>query len=347
MRAFLAAARRAPPLAVLAVGVIALAACGGGGGGNEGGATQTTAAAPTTVNLRAGLNDPKDPNIAVLEFLPESITVAPKAKVQWRFTGPEPHSVTFFPGGQTPPAPGSDTSLFQPKPPKGPYDGTTLVNSGLQPTGPTPAAPFEVAFNTPGTYRYYCVIHPLMTGTVTVSEQASDATSQSEITSQGDQQLSRWLAEGRTAKQQLAETPAKRTRNNDGTTTWRVEMGRTTEHTDVLAFAPTAPQIKAGDHVAFVNNSGAPHTASFAGKQSMPSDPESPAAMKPAPGPSPQPLNASSFSNTGLLPPNAPPGAAPPERARSFVFTVPRAGNYGYVCILHAPSGMAGTIRST
>jgi plastocyanin len=345
MSSVLAAARRVRLLlVVLVVGVIALAACGGG---EEGGAVQTTAAAPSTVNLRAGLNDPKDPNIAVLEFLPESIMVARGAKVQWRFTGPEPHSVTFFPRGQTPPPPGSDLSLFEPKPATGPYDGTTLVNSGLRPTGPTPAAPFEVAISTPGKYRYYCVIHPLMTGTVTVTEQAGNATAQSQITSQGDEQLSRWLAEGRAAKKQLVETPAKRIRSNDGTTTWRVEMGRTTEHTDVLAFAPAATRIKAGDRVAFINNSGAPHTTSFGGKQSVPSDPESPAAMKPAPGPSPQRLNSSGFFNTGWLPPNAPPGAGPPERARSFTFVVPRAGNYGYVCILHAPSAMVGTIRAT
>jgi plastocyanin len=99
--------------------------------------------------------------------------------------------------------------------------------------------------------------------------------------------------------------------------------------------------------VVFINNSGAPHTASFGGKQSVPSDPESPAAMKPAPGPSPQRLNASDFLNTGWLPPNAPPGAGPPARARSFTFAVPKAGNYGYVCILHAPSAMAGRIRAT
>jgi plastocyanin len=48
----------------------------------------------------------------------------------------------------------------------------------------------------------------------------------------------------------------------------------------------------------------------------------------------------------GLLPPNAPPGAGPPEAARSFSFSVPTAGDYQYVCIFHAPSGMAGMIKA-
>ena len=95
----------------------------------------------------------------------------------------------------------------------------------------------------------------------------------------------------------------------------------------------------------FVNNSGAPHTASFAGRQQLPQDPTSPQVAAPAPGPSPQTLNATDLFNTGLLPPNAPPGSGPPEPARSFTFVVPTAGTYSYVCILHAPSSMAGSIK--
>jgi plastocyanin len=345
MTSVLASARQVRVLGLLVLVVTTLAACGGSERSDD---VQTTAtqAAPSTVSLRAGLNDPEDPNIAILEFLPESVTVARGAKVEWQFKGPEPHSVTFFPPGQAPPPPGSDLELFAPTPPKGPYDGATLVNSGLRPQGPTPASPFQVAFDTPGTFRYHCVIHPLMTGTVTVAEQAGEADPQSQITARGDEEVAKWLAEGRAAKKRLTETPAKRTNNSDGTTSWRVEMGSTTEHTDVLAFAPLATKIKPADRVVFVNDSGAPHTATFAGRQRLPSDPESPKVMKPAPGPSPQRLNPTTYFNTGWLPPNAPPGAGPPERARSFTYVVPAAGTYPYVCVLHVPSGMAGTIQA-
>ena len=133
--------------------------------------------------------------------------------------------------------------------------------------------------------------------------------------------------------------------NSDGTTTWTIEMGTSTAHTDVLAFTPVPAAIKAKDKVVFVNNSGAPHTASFAGKQSLPASPLDPAVDAPKPGPSPQTLNATDFINTGLLPPNAPPGSGPPLAARSFTFTVPAAGQYNYVCLLHVSSGMAGVIN--
>jgi plastocyanin len=106
--------------------------------------------------------------------------------------------------------------------------------------------------------------------------------------------------------------------------------------------------VKAGDTVTFVNNSLAPHTASFFGPGSPEiQSPFDPAAVAPAPGPSPQALAAAGFFNTGLLPPNAPPGSGPPIEARSFSFTVPTAGTYSYVCIFHAPSEMVGTINAT
>lgn len=74
----------------------------------------------------------------------------------------------------------------------------------------------------------------------------------------------------------------------DGASNYKVEMGATTEHTDVLAFNRPALDLKVGDRVTFVNNSQAPHTASFAGRTTLPQDPTSPAVENPAPGPSPQ-----------------------------------------------------------
>jgi hypothetical protein len=79
----------------------------------------------------------------------------------------------------------------------------------------------------------------------------------------------------------------------------------------------------------------------------VPNNPADPNAAKAVPGASPQPLNDSDYINTGILPPNAPPGAGPPEAARSFTFSVPKAGSYSYVCIFHAPSGMGGVIQAT
>jgi len=235
--------------------------------------------------------------------------------------------------------------LFAPTPPTGSYDGKSLVNSGLVPLGPQAAPPFKLKFDTPGSYKYACVIHPQMTGTVTVVATGTKADTQADVQSRGDSEMNQWLTEGRAAKKAMTDKAPAKTTNADGTTTWTIEMGTSTPHTDVLAFAPVPAAVKAKDKVVFVNNSAAPHTASFAGKQSLPQNPTDPAVNAPKPGPSPQTLNATDFINTGLLPPNAPPGQAPPLAARSFTFTVPASGQYAYVCLLHVSSGMAGVIN--
>ena len=332
---------------VLLVSVV-LAGCGDDSDDDPAASSNSTVAsgAAATFNVMAGVNDPRDPNIAVLEYLPDSVTIAAGNTVEWQIPGPEPHSVTFFPPGQQAPAPGSDESLFAPTPLVGAFDGKTLVNSGLAPLGPAAAPPFRITFPAAGKFAYSCVIHPGMTGTVTVVDASGKVDTSAEIKTRADAEMNKWLEEGRAAKKKLVETPPVTEKAADGTTTYKVQMGATTDHTDILAFAPPEAPLKAGDKVTFVNNSQAPHTASFAGKTTLPQDPTDPAVGAPAPGPSPQTLNADAFFNTGLLPPNAgPPGQAPPEAARSFTFVARTAGTYPYVCILHAPSGMGGSLK--
>jgi plastocyanin len=38
-------------------------------------------------------------------------------------------------------------------------------------------------------------------------------------------------------------------------------------------------------------------------------------------------------------------GDGPPEAVRSYSYVLKTAGNFTYVCIYHAPSGMAGSIK--
>lgn len=310
------------------------------------GSTASAPAAGGALSMRAGLNDPKDPNIAVLQFLPQSVTVTAGSTVEWRRAGPEPHTITFMPPGQAPPTPDKADALFAPTPaPNGAYDGKSLVNSGLAPQGPGAAPPFRLTFPTAGKYTYVCVIHPQMTGTINVVAAGTKADTQADLDSRGDTELNQWLTEGRAAKQKLTSAAPVSTKNADGSTTWKVEMGVSTPHTDVLAFAPVSADVKVGDTVSFVNNSGAPHTASFAGTGKLPQDPSDPAAQAPTPGPSPQTLNPTAVFNTGVVPPNAPPGSGPPEAARTYSYVVKTAGTYNYICIFHVPSGMAGAIK--
>jgi len=327
--------RTVPKLGILGLCLAAaavLVSCGGDDAGPP-------PSVPGAVSVLAGTTDPRDAAITVLEYLPESVTVMVGSTVEWRFPGPEPHSVTFLPEGQAPPAPGS-----APAPATAPFDGSTLVTSGVV-AGGGASEPFEVSFAKAGTYTYVCLVHPLMTGTVEVVDADGEADTQPDVDGRADQELARWLEEGRAAKRALALSSPRSERAGDGTTTWRIEMGVTTDHTDVRAFVPSAAEIRPGDRVVFVNDTATPHTATFAGGGRVPLDPSSPEAVTPAPGPSPQPLNATDFFNTGVLPPNAPPGSAPPEAARSFTFVLPAPGTYSYVCVLHAARGMSGTIK--
>ncbi len=299
---------------------------------------------PGEISLVAGVNDPKDPNIAVLEFLPSSIKVAKGTSVTWVIAGPEPHSVTFVPPGtKTPPSTEVDPSLTLPTKPTGAYDGTTLANSGVLPLGPTTKVQrFTMSFAKTGTYTYYCVLHPNMVGKVQVTGDTQD--SQASITSKGNSQTKKYLSEGEAAKKKLLKATPEKTTNSDGSTTYTVETGASTAHTDVLAFSPTPNQVKAGDHVTFVNNSSAPHTASFGGTL-VPTIPTADDVVNAVPGASPQLIVADTYINSGWLPPKVRGG--PPRAARSFTFDVADPGTYEYACVLHLPSGMEGEIVAT
>jgi plastocyanin len=334
------------PLAALA---LVAAGCGDDDDDGDDASSETTVPAPEGIVVGAGISDPDDPNIAVLEFLPEQITIEAGTDVTWEWSGTEPHSVTFVPEGQTPPNIEEDQSALAGAAPTGPIDGTTYVSSPLQPLGAAPA-PFEGTFATAGTYTYLCLVHPLMTGTVNVVADGADADTPQEVAERRQEETQRFLEEGRATKAELVDADPVKTSLDDGSTEWTVEMGKTTEHVDVLAFAPTPAAVKAGDTVTFTNNSKAPHTATFFGEGAEQiQDPFDPRVQAPAPGASPQALAAAGYFNTGWLPPDAAaPGEDPPPlAARRFSFTVAEAGTYSYVCMLHAPSGMVGEIKVT
>jgi plastocyanin len=324
---------------VLGIAVVTLLA----GCGNDDPGT-TTPGAGTTLNVLAGISDQQDPNIAVLAYLPESISIAPGATVEWRIPGPERHSVTFLPPGQTV-ASTPEAALFEPAPPAGPYDGKSFVSSGLLPQAAVAAPPFRLTFPSVGEFTYVCVIHPSMTGKVAVVEgKAAKVDTQTNLDTRADAELTTYLTEGRDAKKKLEDTPPTMTKNPDGTTSWRFAMGASTAHTAVLAFAPAQGEIRPKDQVTFLNDSAAPHTATFASGAQVPVDPTTPAARN-ATAPSPLTVTPTGGPfNSGTLPGNVPPGTVP-ETARSFTFVLPTAGEYAYVCIPHAQSGMVGTIK--
>ena len=334
--------RSSRALIVFAAAATVLAACS-----SKTPAGAPSGSAPTTLQVKAGMNDPKDVSVAILSFLPSSFTVKTGETVTWTATGPEPHTISFLPTGQPIPTPGTAgaLALIAPKPASGPFDGTQTVSSGIGPTSKTPMT-FSLSFSKPGTYTFFCAIHAPMRGTVTVVSSASQADSQAAVTQRGDSQQAQYAAEGEAAKAKLLTTPVSKKKNADGTTTWTVVMGAATPHTAVLAYQPAGPAIKAGDRVTFVNESGEPHTATFSLGVPPQQNPEVPVVMKPS-GTSPLTVGTKGYFNSGWLPPDVPPGSAPPLAARSFTFVIPKAGNYAFYCVLHIPSGMGGSIKAS
>ena len=82
------------------------------------------------------------PNTVTIDnfaFAPAILTVAPGTKVVWANNDEEPHTVMSADGGMSFKSPALDTD-----------------------------DKFSFTFNKPGTYKYFCSIHPHMTGTIVV-----------------------------------------------------------------------------------------------------------------------------------------------------------------------------------
>jgi plastocyanin len=93
----------------------------------------TTAPAPATL--------PAGPRVTIdnFAFSPQVLTVAPGTTVTWLNRDDVPHTATSS-------------------------DSPRKFNSGAMDTDET----FSHAFTRPGTYRYYCAVHPKMTATIIV-----------------------------------------------------------------------------------------------------------------------------------------------------------------------------------
>jgi plastocyanin len=137
---------------------------------------QSGAAAEGTVwDVAAGVGEEQ---AQVMRFLPDRLEIHAGDTVRWtNLGGPEPHTVTF-PGDTAPPelllvepqTAGPPLLVLNPEvmdPAGGPsYDGAGYVNSGwLQdeevefPEGTEFPDTWELTFDTPGEYPYYCVLH--------------------------------------------------------------------------------------------------------------------------------------------------------------------------------------------
>lgn len=141
----------------------------------------------------AGLFSPKEFHAAINAFVPKRLTVKAGEPIVWKMMGAA-HSITFEvpryfppvefldngtvrvnpkldpPAGGAPPIPeGDDTSEID----GGTYDGSGFWSSGLIGACPECGGPeyieYTLRISRPGTYKYACLLHPPMVGTVEVT----------------------------------------------------------------------------------------------------------------------------------------------------------------------------------
>lgn len=146
-------ARRGGGLAAAVAALALLAACGASTGTGNGGTNMPGMPASTahdgspTAGSGGGMPSPAAPapsstgtSVAIknLAFTPGTLTVPAGTTVTWTNADEEPHTVSADNGG--------------------PFHSSPLDTGGV----------FRYTFAKPGTYTYYCTIHPFMHGTVVV-----------------------------------------------------------------------------------------------------------------------------------------------------------------------------------
>ena len=288
-------------------------------------ATAGPVAAAQTWSIDAGTGDAT--GVAGLKFYQPALTVDVGDTVTWTFKG-NAHTVSFLGPGVPTPSP-EDPSVGAPA--GGPtFNGTTTTSSGIVP--PVPGSDtYALTFTAAGTFKYLCLIHPGMEGTVTVNAAGTAyPQDQAAITAAAQAAEAADLATGHELAQNY-ET--KTTSNGDGTKTFHLAAGVGVPGITVLRFITSTLDVKVGDTVEWINvdGSGEPHSVSFG------PEPQDETAVAPAGGSTY--AGGSGFVSSGLYLADPLPG----PHTYSLKFT--KAGSYAYICVLHDIVGMTGTIN--
>jgi plastocyanin len=257
-------------------------------------AATSKAAATSAPPITIGVDNAPPPgkNWEYTHYFPENNVNVPAGGTvlfAWNQGSPDGlHSVTFVPNGQTvaqvqavyltitsdtdnsesgtiiPPLTNNPTNpacLAGPGAAPCVFDGTSVLSSGIIPTSTGAVFPVQIAPQTaPGTYTYFCVIHPGMQGTLTVVPASQPATDAATLASQAGAELNQLNAGAATAEA-AANVPTS-TSNADGTSTWTVHVGLTVDDVELLEYLPKVVPIRKGDSVKY-DGSGTtqePHT---------------------------------------------------------------------------------------
>lgn len=237
-----------------------------------------------------------------------------------------PHTVTFL-AGNAPLSPEDPTAAAPTAPSGVSWDGKTLLNSGIL----EPTKNYEITFTASGAYPYYCVLHPLMTGTVVVVPKGQPIPSKVEQAAAVKAQESELMLQAESLK---GNHEVQYTENANGSLTYKVALG--SPHTTLShnRMAPDLVIVSEGDSVQWSNLSPyEPHWVTL----NKPADLEfltpqgfNPVFMAPAGG---SEFNGTGFTNSGMI-----------MSAQSYALKFTKAGTYTYECYLHSGSLMKGTV---
>lgn len=309
----------------------------------------------------------EDNALAALRFLPQEITINAGDTIQWKWGGGDAHTV-FFPGSGRPPKQVRSTKgelIFDPAvifPTGRTIDGTTPVSGGgVFPPDPSGQGlpPPRLTFTKPGTYKYMCLFHPKMEGTVIVQPAGSPPPStQAELDAQAKREAAPALAAAKKVFQSLkAETAMGAGGKSTHVLTLRAAEA---ESADVLRFVPSRLSIRTGDRVTWnmVNNIDL-HTVTFLGQSNKTTDivvvkPQkagppvfavNPLALRRTPE---TVFNGRGNRNSGVLGTEAYAEFAGygslVKLATSYSLTFTKPGIYPYHCTIHPFAGMRGTV---
>ena len=297
-------------------------------------------------------------------FLPEDVAIRIGDTITWRFTLLEPHTVTFLadterpvesivlPDGRA----AFNPAMILPSGTPGNYDGAGMINSGFPPmdTGPEGFG-FSLTFTAEGAFPYVCLLHPFMAGTVTVLPQdAENVPSPDDVAQAAEVEKQSFINELNEFRSQVGSPGSEK--RSDGTEEFEVFAGISTPKVDLMHFEQSILEIRPGDTVTWTwDATEAPHNIII-----VPEGEENPFFIQVEPqeaGPPNFIMNPAAFDtvgggdfdadaiqNSGIrFAPHVspPPGFATGE---SYSLTFKDEGTYSYICSLHFPQGMGGTI---
>jgi plastocyanin/sugar lactone lactonase YvrE len=329
--------------------------------------TPAPAAGARELNLLAGGGED---TVLLNAFLAREITVRAGDTVTWGLGHvDEVHTVSFLGGGPRPAdvvpiedRTPTDVQLnpvvsFPTRPPGAPvesYDGSAMVSSGVmsnEPGGPDapPNNVMSVVMTTEGVFDYVCLLHPQMTGTVTVVANNADADSQADIDAMAAVEEAALRAQ--IAAVRGAGAMVQSEAGPNGTTIWHVNAGPTgfDNQLELYEFMADSLTIQEGDTVIWANTALSIHTVTFhpgqlqpefvipefqeAGPPILVANPFAVFPVKPT-----AEFDGTGYRNSGIMSGFGGPGES------SFSMTFSTADSFDYICAIHQPLGMEATI---